>query len=66
MQGKKDKSSNPWLPNMVLFSNTVQAGNCPYYNSPNLKAEVWEIGRGSLNLFCPDCGEIGHIDGKPT
>ena len=65
-QWKKDKPSNPWISNIILFSDTGRAGSCPYCGSPNLKAEVWEIGRGSLNFFCPDCGKIGHINGSCT
>lgn len=61
----KNKPSNPWHSNMILFANTGQAGDCPYCGSTKLTAEIWYIGRGSLNFFCPDCGERGHIDGAP-
>lgn len=53
-----------WLDVIINYYKDRSACFCPFCGSKNLEFEEMYIGRGSLNISCPDCGQSAHVDGQ--
>lgn len=59
----KRKNNPDWTDNIISYYNSGVPGLCPFCGSPNVKAQIIESGRRSLNFHCSSCGKSAHVDG---
>jgi len=56
-----------WTKNLISFSNSKNAGNCPKCKSENVEAtEHLHGNRKSVTFVCKDCNASIHFDGIAT
>ena len=52
-----------WIENVILYSDTKKAGNCPKCKSDNIEVTEHINGnRKSITFVCKDCGDTAHFD----
>lgn len=54
-----------WLDVITNYPKNKSACRCPFCGSKKLQFEELNIGRGSLNITCTDCGKFAHLDKSP-
>ena len=50
-----------WTNNLLNYYKNNNAGNCPFCGG-KIEVEVLNIGRGSINFKCTNCGKWAHFD----
>lgn len=51
-----------WIQNAISYIEKSDAGTCPFCNSPEIEADIIQVGRRSINMKCKTCGRFTHID----